>query len=719
MVTLFERFARLGSTYRPPERRGRALWMNDDGSLARTDLLALDDGDSAALRRGRRTPADLVAMHSALYAAVRLRSRALTRFEFMVTRTVRGRTVDLPEHPALAALRQVNAGITGLAGMALIETHKLTTGAAVWVKRRNALGVPVEFEIWDPRAVEVIADRTDYWRPAAFRWWKPNGSTVTVAAEDVLYLRHFIDPRNVLYSLSPIGAVRVQVDTGLEAQRFNLKFFDNDGLPAAILSAEDAGQGEVQRLEHEIGRRFQGTDNKHRVMIATSKLDATVLPVSHRDMEFLEQQRWGVEEVARVMEMNPTLLGANQNATDNNSDNYDAAFWDMMYDQARMLAAELTEFFLVPDFGPEFAIVARATGIPALQEDQERSARIAEIHLRNGVTVINEVRAAAGLDAVPWGDAPLVATTLTPLERLLNPPEPPPAPAPAPATSGPMPMEPEHQPEPEMEPRAYRRAAESLDEHEARMQRGWERRLGAEMRALFRHLDAEADGPGRGMAAPVPGIATSANVYGHRRALEASDVHSYDWAGWWDRYGAEVARELAVAYESVLAEAGFVAGPAIDAHQLALRWAERRAAELLALEGRHSVAAHTYRRVLEVVKDGIEKGESIRQIKNRLRADPLSFDARRAETIARTETAVVQGEGKLQAFQSIGYEGKRWLTAHDERVDMGNASGPCILNEQDGPIRLGAPFSSGHATVPAHPRCRCTILPVTKLPVKA
>lgn len=701
----FTRFAQLGTSYRPGaaghQSQQRAVWMNPDGSLDRVDLLALADGDTARARRARRTSSDLIGMHAALYAAVRLRSRALTRFEFMVTRTVRGKTVDLPEHPALLALRRVNTGLTGLQGLSLIETHKLTAGSAMWVKRRDALGTPVEFEIWDPLAVEVVPDRTDYWRPAAFRWWKPDGSTVTVAAEDMLYLRHFVDPRNVLHSLSPIGAARVQIDTGLEAARFNQKFFDNDALPAAILSADDAGQGEVLRLEHEVARRFQGTDNKHRLLIAPFKLGATVLPISHKDMEFLEQQRWGVEEVARVMELNPTMLGANQNATDNNSDNYDAAFWDMMHDQARMLAAELTEFFLVPDFGPEFAIVARATGIPALQEDQERSARIAEIHLRNGVTVINEVRERLALDSVPWGDAPLVATTLTPLERLLNPPEPPPPPpVSAPATSGPMPMEPEHQPESEMEPRAYRRATESLDEHEARMQRGWERRLGAEMRALFRHLDAEADGPGRGR---------------HVRELEAGDVDSYDWAGWWDRYGAELVHELTVAYEAALAEAGFIGGPLIDAHQLGLRWAQRRAAELLAVEGRHSITAHTYARVLEVVRDGLERGDTIRQIKNQLRADPLSFDARRAETIARTETAVVQGEGKLQAFQSIGHEGKRWVTAHDERVDMGNASGPCILNEQDGAIRLSAPFGSGHMTVPAHPRCRCTIVPVARL----
>lgn len=690
--SLFTRFARLGTTWKPRHRPARpdqrAVWMNDDGTLDRVDLLALADGDTARARRERRSSADLVAMHAALYAAVRIRSRALTRFEFMVTRTRGGTTVDVPDHPALAALRRVNAGLTGIQGIALIETHKLTAGSAMWVKRRDGLGTPVEFEIWNPLTVEVIPDKRDYWRPAAFKWWRDDGSTVTVAAEDMLYMRHFIDPRNVLRSLSPIGAARVQIDTGMEAARFNQKFFDNDALPAAILSAEDAGQGEVLRLEHDITRKFQGTDNKHRLMVAPFNLEATVLPISHKDMEFLEQQRWGVEEVARVMELNPTVIGANQNATDNNSDNYDASFWDMMYDQARTLAAELTEFFVVPDFGPEFAVVARAGNIPALQEDEERRARVDEIHLRNGVLVINEVRERLTLDTVPWGDAPLVATTLTPLERLLNPPEPP-APAPLPPTPGQQPPA----PEPDPEPRAYLRV-----DPEASMRRGWERRLGAEMRALFRHLDAEASGPGRAV-----------------RDLDAGDVDRFDWAGWWDRHGEDVVRELTVAYEAALADSGFVGGPLIDAYQLAVRWAQSRGAELLRLDGAASLTAHTRERVRALVTEALQNGDSLRTLKNKLRADGLSFGPARAETIARTETAMAQGEGKLQAFQSIGHEGKRWITARDENVDGGSPSGPCIQNERAGPLRLSAPFPSGHMTVPAHPRCRCTLAPVTRL----
>ena len=111
----------------------------------------------------------------------------------------------------------------------------------------------------------------------------------------------------------------------------------------------------------------------------------------------------------------------------------------------------------------------------------------------------------------------------------------------------------------------------------------------------------------------------------------------------------------------------------------------------------------------------LELGGGVDELTKRLRID-LIFDKRRASTIARTESATALGQANLQSYQSLGHEGKRWLTAGDERVDAGNPSGPCISNEGQGPVRLGKPFNSGHDTIPAHQNCRCTLTPVREMP---
>lgn len=223
------------------------------------------------------------------------------------------------------------------------------------------------------------------------------------------------------------------------------------------------------------------------------------------------------------------------------------------------------------------------------------------------------------------------------------------------------------------------------------MRRGWEARLRTELRAIIKHLEA-AD----------------------RRVIQLQDIDTFDW-DWWARYGTEVERELISVYRSGLAAEGFIETPLMPTHQLAVNYARRRAGEMLKLTDRDSIVDFTRARVRRLVAETIESGDSLRELKNKLRQD-FGFSDSRADMVARTETATANTNASLKSYQSLGYEGKEWLTAQDERVDAGDFSGPCVQNEQMGQMALGRMFDSGHDGPPAHPRCRCTLMPVRELP---
>lgn len=683
------------ATLRRPAQR--SVWVDDAGNY--TPLSELYEGRTAQQRRLERSNADLVAIYGAVFAAVRKRSQAAAKGQLVLLRRVRGgEPEEITDHPALDALARVNEALTAKQGLALIEQHKLLSGAAYWVKRRDRLGVPREFDIWDPERVEVKPRDDKPWAPLAFRLHKANGSVDSVGPADMVWFRYMIDPRNPLYGLTPVGAVRMEVDTGLEALRFNQRFFDNDALPAAILGAKDAGPAEVGRIEDTLERKFKGTDNKHRLFVTEGDLSVVTVPMAHKDMEFILQHRMTKEDVAMVFEMSPVFLGDQSQATKENLEGFNTEFWLMMLNELENTAAELTEFYVRPDFGDDLEIAVKLD-VPALQPDKLLQAQIDEINLRTAKTVINELRTRDGEEPVAWGDVPIVSTTLAPLDA--RSPEDKDAAAlamaeanrpaePAPAGE-PMPEDRTPAPEP---PRSYLR---SLVSAENDMRRGWERRLARELRAIVAHLEAEAEAPGR-----------------HQRILEEADVDAYDW-DWWLRYGPQVMAELAAVYEAGLLSEGFQPTPLLPTHELAVRFAERRGAELLRLDGRDNVVAFTRERVRTVVADGLEKGESIDTISKRLRED-FGYSSSRAETIARTETAMAHGDASLKAYSSNGYEGKRWLTAGDDRVDANGKSTPCLDAEADGPIPLSQPFSNGRMTVPAHPRCRCRILPIVELP---
>jgi len=106
-------------------------------------------------------------------------------------------------------------------------------------------------------------------------------------------------------------------------------------------------------------------------------------------------------------------------------------------------------------------------------------------------------------------------------------------------------------------------------------------------------------------------------------------------------------------------------------------------------------------RIIPALRKGIELGESIPELARRVR-EVTNFGFSRATTIARTETIRTFNEAAKQRFASQGVNLIEWITAGDERVDLE------ICDPLEGQRFLidAAPPN------PAHPRCRCSWLPV-------
>lgn len=685
--------------------RERSVFLNSSGAWEKTDLLGLVQS-TALQRRAWRSDADLMVVLSAIWACVRRRSQAITKFSLVLKyKQSDGTLIDAPkDHPAMAALKRVNRGMTHRQGRALIEQQKLTTGHSVWVIRRDGLGTPFEFEVWPPLEVEVIPDEKEPWSPAYFVRQKPNGDKETVAAKDVVWLRHVIDPRDGFTGIGPIGAVRVEADTTMEAQRYNQRVYDNDTMLGKMFTAEDATPLQIQQWQETLDRKFKGTDKAHSVMITDGNLKLVESMISNKDMEFLESQKWTVEETARVFEMSPVLIGSQVSSTYNNNETVGVDFWEMMATQAQNEADEWTEFYLWPNFGEEWCFVVDDSKVNALQSDLKKQADIDAINLGSGKNIINELRKRDDEDPVPWGDTPIMSTTMAPLDTRT--PEEKAATALAIAAARPAPQPPPGAPGAKVTPPVAggKRSDPKVEipvtpsgptpgiHKWAKIEEGWNRRFGFELKAVLKHLDERA-GPD----------AVRVNSPG----LDLGDVDDYNW-DWAAKYGPEVIDELTQLWSQVLAD--FEYDPAkLPTITLAKEHAASRAGNLLSLNGSDSLVATTKQRVRQLVEQNLASGDTLRNLKNQLRAD-FGFSASRAETIARTETATSLGEGKLRAMQSRGTSGKAW------DVD-GKPCPICIGNADAGIISIDDAFPSGHMTVPAHPRCECTIEPREYAPV--
>jgi len=382
--------------------------------------------DTAENRRVQRSNAQIVSGSAAVFAAVRWREQAITRPQIVLQQARGGEwedvgTLDDPSsHPALTALRHVNSSTTTKQGRGGIERGKLTNGHHLWVKRRTGLGLTVEFEVWDGASVRAVARKDRTWEPDHFERRLPDGKVQQVGPEDVIWFRHIVDPRDPMQSLTPIGAIRVQMDSNAEALRHNQRIFDQGIGSGGIISpkeGESFGAAELERLRDRFKRDFTGTDNAHRWHFVEEAIELLATPQTNVDLQFADQLKWGVIEVARAMEVSPITLKDFDKATYTNADQAAAQDWETIRNQLDATIDEFNEFWIWPDFGEDFRLQARYAGITALQDGFKTAAEVDEIKLRSGLTTINELRRRDGADAVEWGEEPIIQINMAPLSK--------------------------------------------------------------------------------------------------------------------------------------------------------------------------------------------------------------------------------------------------------------------------------------------------------------
>ena len=150
----------------------------------------------------------------------------------------------------------------------------------------------------------------------------------------------------------------------------------------------------------------------------------------------------------------------------------------------------------------------------------------------------------------------------------------------------------------------------------------------------------------------------------------------------------------------------------------AVKWAHDRAAEMVGMKwvggeliqnpaAEWQITEGTREMIRAQVVEAMQNGDSVQELAGRLK-ESHAFSNTRARTIARTETAMADNMGNLIGWEETGLvAGKRWITAEDDKV-----SEICNTNGDMGVIGLHEHFAHGGMTPPAHPNCRCTVVPV-------
>ena len=576
-------------------------------------------------------------------------------------------------------------------------------GAAYLFLERGQSGRQPPSEAWwgRPDRVTVVPDEANYL--SHFIYHAPNGQSIPFMPSEVVWFP-YPNPVDEFSGLAPLGAARLSADLASAAMQSNRNLFAN-GLQMGGVVFPKSGTTftpeQAQEIEEDLSKRFKGVDKAHRWGVFRTEVQLQQVGFNPKDAEFLGALKWSLEEICRAYHWPLDLVGG-QRTYENLNAAYKAAWTHCLLPEAAFIASELTEQ-LLPMFGNEADVCEfDSSGVEVLQEDEAANWTRAKEKITVGALTVNEWRIEQGLEPVPWGDVWWAQGSLTPVENA-DKPEPAPEVVAAPV----------EEPAPQEEPPAEEEAAQDEE-------RAYHRSLeygGLEHRRIWQRFLLRATDGEKNLSKTITGLLKrqlESVTERLKQGVEGAADNPFDMKVWVKRFREEarpaILAVITAAANEALADLGL--GMAFDVlNPAVVRFLEGRAQRFA-----QEVNDTTWKQLKESLGAGIEGGEGIPKLQERV--EQVMGDRIRStpETIARTEVIGASNGGTLEAWKQSGVvKGKVWLAALDDRTRDSHreAHGQQVGIDED--FRVGgaagpAPGQMGVAEEDIN--CRCTMTAV-------
>jgi HK97 family phage portal protein len=189
-----------------------------------------------------------------------------------------------------------------------------------------------------------------------------------------------------------------------------MRMFENQATPSGVLSSDNKiAPDSMTRLIDAVRERFAGTGNARKVMILDQGLKWQQISVSPEDAELLASRRFSTEELARIYQVPPPLVGIWDHSSFTNSQT--AGTWFAVFTLspwiAKLEAGLSRSVFAGSSTYLNFDLGGLLRGDP-LQRWQSY-----DIASRNHILRPNEIRGLEGFNPIDGGDDfPAVAADL-------------------------------------------------------------------------------------------------------------------------------------------------------------------------------------------------------------------------------------------------------------------------------------------------------------------
>ena len=553
------------------------------------------------------------------------------------------------------------------------------------VRNVNGLGgLPSEMMVLDPRAFTEVVDPNT----GDLKGWMFKGKQkqIPFTTDEIMHFKSY-NPNNPYRGGSPIDSIQLALNSDFSSEKYNERFFVNGAAPLGIISMgedQDDSIEEMKKIMKLWNQAHRSVDKAHKVGILRHGMTFSPMGLSQKDMDFISGRKFSREQILSAFGVPPTVAGFFDESQYSSAKTSKGIFWSETLKPMGIRFQETMKknFFMI--YAPGYSGVFSYKTIEELTRDYKIRTEEAKDLFTMGVPFnkINE-RLDLGFEPLDGHDTGYVPVSFIPLEEageLYNPKD-------SDITGTPdeeksfqnNKIDKDSSKSTTKNRRIQRMIHRKMDEYERPFQSKLKRYFFEQRKQMLQIVFKNNKNTQDSMQ-----LITDLNIF--------------------EDENKKLIKTLGPFYKEIVQSGQELALEILGLSRDVILNEDIIIQKINRIQGINNTI---YKQIKKTVFEGVDSGESIDMIANRIKS-VYNVATNRTKLIARTEVTQALSEATMFEYKNAGVLRHEWLSAGDEEVRDSH-----IANQEVGPIPVGDTFPSGERYPGENsPNCRCTLIPV-------
>lgn len=333
-----------------------------------------------------------------VYACLNVIGTAIAGARFHINRDEDSRDPfnAIKGHPLAEKLKAPNESMTGGQLFEGTEWWRLIHGNAYWLlDELDSRGRPKNIYLLDPRRVKVAVDGKRGVIGYIFDAY--DGNPIRLQPDEVIHFKQF-NPFHPIYGLGTLQAGALHFDTALSREKYENGFFKRGAKPGAVLKVpETLSKAEFERIKREWRKMYENEKNSHRTAILEGGFDFQPISFDFQQMDKVAGDKFSRDKTLAMFNVPPSAVQAYDNV--NRASAYEAEYTFMK----RTISPKLIyyEDMINKILTPRYRRGGFFRFENVVPQDEEALNYRIEVLSMSGAATVNDIRRLASLPPLP------------------------------------------------------------------------------------------------------------------------------------------------------------------------------------------------------------------------------------------------------------------------------------------------------------------------------